>query len=183
MSKNPAESSFFKWKELLNVAHTQVQRSADSEKEGECALAIVATSVMLEAYLNLHAKDNIPSNLIDAFDRLNYKSKFLLAPRFAGVSKQAYELYETSALHKSIEKLSSLRNKIAHGNLSKWEPDVTTPSLVTELWNSALDLLIALETSGFRLPSSVICKFREEADSMKIMPKNLPGGRILGTLQ
>jgi hypothetical protein len=126
---------------------------------------------MLEAYMNLHATEElyggehlIPQHSLERLKKLSVKHRYQQLPRLAGrLDSSDLDQYESHEIHKTIERVFAQRNKFVHGDLEQWDPLLVTTADVARLWNGALEALLVLETLGkFRIPKSRLEDYEAE---------------------
>lgn len=170
------EPTFFNWLQILHTARDQVKRAKSADREhvyGECGLALVGVTAMLEAYLNLHVVKEIAArgiSIADLFDNIRgTPERYKYLPRIFGCPKKQLEEYESHPVHNRIKSLFALRNKYVHGNVNKWKPLKLSKKQITKLWDDALDVIVLLEAKGkFRIPEWKHGDFADEANDMRI---------------
>jgi hypothetical protein len=164
------------WLQILNAARNQVKRAKDAPREnlyGECGLALVGITAMLEAYLNLHVKKEIigrGASVADLYENINgTPAKYKYLPRVFGCPKELLEEYESNPVHREIKGLFTLRNKYVHGDVHKWKLVRLSKKQITKKWGDALDVVVLLETKGrFRIPDWMHDEFIAEVNGMRI---------------
>jgi hypothetical protein len=154
---------------LFAACRRQVSHAVAEGDDGDIGLGHVACAIILEGYLNLHAKEQLPESVLDSFQKLSAAARWRLLPRLLARDKVKIDTYERSALHERAQEIFTERNKVAHGNVRKWSPAHAPRRRLREFWNDALSLIVELEiVGGFRLPRARFEDFKAEVDLARL---------------